>query len=406
MEKDLGKGFKFGRLKPVAFTPLIDPETDEPIGQDASKKLWQALVKEGYLTNEGDLTDKFNPAEKGFALELPEPLMSLQAAITDEMKRYVFKNRIVDVRDRKTLKYNKHIELNPDFKTLWDKICHQTRYSIEFRTDDLIKRAAEKITRMDGIKPIRIQVDKTALDVSKAGVEGGRVLDIGMQAAQPYVRLPDLLTFLQRETELTRHTLVNILKKSERLEDFIVNPQAFMTEAAKLMNRALQEMLVDGIKYERLKDKRYDMQLFENQEIVTYLSRLYVVQNQSDRTPYDYVPFESEVERKIAQTLDTAESVKFFCKLPKWFTVPTPLGTYNPDWAIVKEDDNKLYLVRETKSTHDRDQRRDSENRKIDCGRAHFKALNVDFKTATNIYKVLSWREKKDKWFNKHNSPS
>ena len=133
-----------------------------------------------------------------------------------------------------------------------------------------------------------------------------------------------------------------------------------------------------------------DMQLFENQEIVTYLSRLYTVQNQGDRTPYDYVLFESEVEREIAQTLDTAESVRFFCKLPKWFTVPTPLGTYNPDWAIVKEDDNKLYLVRETKSTHDRDQRRDSENRKIDCGRAHFKALNVDFKTATTIHEVLS----------------
>ena len=216
-------------------------------------------MKEGYLTDEGDLTDKFNPAEKGFALELPELLMPLRAAITDEMKRYVFKNRIVDVRDRKTLKYNKHIELNPDFKTLWDKICHQTRYSIEFRTDDLIGRAAEKITKMDRIEPIRIQVDKTALDISKAGVEGGRVLDTGMQSAQAYVRVPDLLAFLQRETELTRHTLVSILKRSERLEDFIVNPQAFMTETAKIMNRALQEMLVDGIKYERLEDKHYDM---------------------------------------------------------------------------------------------------------------------------------------------------
>ncbi len=88
--------------------------------------------------------------------------------------------------------------------------------------------------------------------------------------------------------------------------------------------------------------------------------------------------------------LDTNENVKFFCKLPRWFVVPTPLGNYNPDWAVVTEKDEKVYLVSETKSTHDRDQRRDFENRKIDCGRAHFNALGVSFKVATNIHEVLA----------------
>jgi type III restriction enzyme len=390
MERDLGEGFKFGRLQPIAFTPIVDPATDEPLGQDASKKLWKTLIESGYLTAEGDLTKKFNPEEKGFSLTLPEELAPLRAAITDEMKRYVFKNRIVNARDRTTLKYNKRIELNPDFKALWDKIGHQTRYSVEFQTTALIERASDKIAKMELIQSVLLKVDKTAVNISKAGVESTLVLESGLQKVQPHTYLPDLLAFLQRETELTRHTLVSILKQSNRLKDFTVNPQSFMSETAKLINRALQEMLVDGIKYERLADQHYAMRLFEQKEIETYLSRLYTVQSQDARTPYDYVPYDSEVERDIAQKLDTAENVKFFCKLPQWFTIPTPLGTYNPDWAIVKEDDNKLYLVRETKSTPDRDQRRDIENRKIDCGQAHFNALGVNFKTATNIHEVLS----------------
>ncbi|PZO58674.1 MAG: type III restriction endonuclease [Phormidesmis priestleyi] len=389
MEEVLGD-FKFGCLQPIAFTLLLNPETDKPLGKGASKKVWKALIENGYLTTEGDLTEKFSPEEKGFVLELPEALVSLRAAITDEMKRYVFKNRIVNASDRRVLKYNKRIELNPDFKALWEKISHQTRYSIEFQTDTLIERAAEKIAKMDRIQPIRLQVDKTAVEINKAGVEGGRVLESGVQSIQRHTQLPDILAFLQRETELTRHTLVSILKQSDRLEEFTINPQSFMTEAAKHINRALQEMLVDGIKYERLAGQHYAMRLFEQEEIETYLTRLYAVQSKDERTPYDYVLFESEVERDIAEKLDTSESVKFFCKLPQWFKIPTPLGNYNPDWAIVKEDDNKLYLVRETKSTHDRDKRRDTENRKIDCGHAHFSALGVDFKTAIDIYEVLS----------------
>ena len=163
-----------------------------------------------------------------------------------------------------------------------------------------------------------------------------------------------------------------------------------MTETAKLINRALHEMIVDGIKYEHIEGQIYEMRLFEEREIEEYLSRLYEVQSKDDRTPYDYIPYDSEVEREIAEKLDSSENVKFFCKFPRWFVVPTPLGNYNPDWAVVTENDGKLYLVRETKSTHDRDKRRETENRKIDCGKAHFNALGVNFKVATNIHEVLA----------------
>jgi type III restriction enzyme len=163
-----------------------------------------------------------------------------------------------------------------------------------------------------------------------------------------------------------------------------------MTETAGMINRALHEMVVDGIKYERLEGQIYEMRLFEEKEIEEYLSRLYKIQNGEDRTPYDYIAFDSEIERDIAEKLDSAENVRFFCKLPRWFVVPTPLGTYNPDWAVVTENGGKLYLVRETKSTHDRDNRREIENRKVDCGQAHFNALGVNFKVATNVHEVLA----------------
>jgi len=390
IERDVGGDFKFGRISNIVFARLIDEATDQPIGQEASREIWNILVEKGYLDANGDITDRFTPEKEGFQLELPAELEPLTAGITDEMKRYIFKNRVVDARQRRILQFNKRIELNEDFRTLWQKINKRTRYLVEFGTAELIALTVEKISRMEPIQPIRILIDKTEVDISEAGVEGGRVLDSRTELTKTYRSLPDILAFLQRDTELTRNTIVEILKRSGRLKEFTINPQAFMTEVAKLINRALHEMIVDGIKYEQIKDQYYEMRLFEEKEIEEYLARLYEVQSKDNRTPYDYITFGSEVEREIAEKLDSNERVKFFCKLPRWFIVPTPLGGYNPDWAVVTENDEKLYLVRETKSTHDRDNRRDIENRKVDCGKAHFNALGVNFKVATNIQEVLA----------------
>jgi len=394
IEKDLGDGFKFGRVDKIAFARVLDPTTEEPIGQDRSKEVWKTLLDAGYIDDKGDITDKFTPEKKGFVMDVPPELQPMRPAIVDEMKRYIFKNRIVNARDRRSLNYNKRVELSADFKALWDKINQKTRYRVEFSTLDLIERATAKIKRMETIHPVQILIDKTELNLTEAGVEGGKVRDSKSSYVSEVRFLPDILAFLQRETELTRGTLVEILKQSGRLDEFKINPQAFMTEVAKLITRTMNELVIDGIKYERLEGQSYEMRLFEEKEIEEYLSRLYTVQSTDDRTPYDFVPFDSEVERDVAEKLDSAESVKFFCKLPGWFKIPTPLGDYNPDWAVVLERDKKLYLVRETKDTHDRDKRRDTENKKIDCGRAHFDAIGVDYAIATNIQEVLTPRTK------------
>jgi type III restriction enzyme len=380
---------KFGRIEKIVFAKLVDDKTGAEIGQETSGLIWNTLKDNGYLNSSGDITDKFNPAKEGFKLELPPEFEAMRPVIIDEMKRYIFKNRIVNARERKTLKYNKRVELNDDFKALWDKINKKTRYSVKFSTSDLISRAVEKIKKMEEIEPVKILIDKTQVGITHAGIEEERVLFSKTITAGTHRYLPDILAFLQRETELTRITLVEILKQSGRLSEFMVNPQAFMTETARLINRSLNEMVIDGIKYEQIRGQYYEMRLFEEPEIEEYLNRLYEIRSNDNRTPYDYILFESEIEKDIAEKLDANENVKFFCKLPRWFAIPTPLGTYNPDWAIVTENGAKLYLVRETKSTHDTAKRRDSENKKIECGQAHFDALGVNFKVAMNIHEVL-----------------
>jgi len=380
---------KFGRIEPIAFAQLVDDATEDPLGQDRSTEIWTTLVKVGYLDQVGDMTDLFAPEREGFALELPKPYQEMSAEILAVMKKYVFKGRVVNARERCTLKYNKRIELNDDFRVLWEKIRFKTRYSVEFDTQDFIDRAADRINKMLPIQPSKLIMKKMEVEISEAGVESGRVLDTRETLVDYKSTLPDILAYLQKETELTRNTLVEILKQSGRLGDFPKNPQSFMTETAYIISRTLHSMVIDGIKYEKISGQQYEMRLFESEEIEAYMSQLYEVQSSDDRTPYDYVPFDSDVEEGIACQLDSHVRVKFFCKLPQWFKIPTPVGDYNPDWAIVTENDGKLYLVRETKSTHESEKRRGIENKKIDCGRAHFEALDVDFEVATNIHEVI-----------------
>lgn len=152
---------------------------------------------------------------------------------------------------------------------------------------------------------------------------------------------------MQNGTELTRSTLVHILKESGRLADFFTNPQKFMDEVAAILNRELHRLMIDGIKYERLGEEEWSMRLFEEKEIVSYLNNRLDVQ----KSVYDAVVYDSEIEREFAAKLDEREDIKLFVKLPGWFEIDTPIGKYNPDWAILRHDNSVLYLVRETKGT-------------------------------------------------------
>ncbi|MBF0203728.1 MAG: DEAD/DEAH box helicase family protein [Desulfamplus sp.] len=386
---DPNGGFKFGRVPEIAFTPVLNAEGEKFLTQDESKEIWKCVKKQELIDESGDFTEKFKPDHSDFKLELPEKYVGLEEQVVDRMKKFIPREFVKDARKRQPVSYNKRIELNQDFKELWAKISQKTRYSVEFETQTLIDRASEKIEKMAAIQAVQIEITKRDLAIKESGLEGGKITSNRTHRVSTQQPLPDILAFLQRETELTRETLAKILKFSGRLKEFSVNPQAFMTETARLINRALHELIIDGIKYEPMAGQFYEMRLFEIKEVEEYLNRLYKIESSDNRTPYDFIAYDSSPEQRVAELLDSDEKIKFFCKLPRWFKVSTPIGDYNPDWAVVVEDSHKLYLVRETKSTLDREKRKESENKKIDCGKAHFKALGVNFKDATNIYEVL-----------------
>ena len=371
MEKDIGGGFKFGRVPGIAFAPL-SVDGIESLGQEKSKQLWQALKFEGYLDDKGDITNNFQPDDLYFRLKVPSLYQVLETEIVDKLRSFMFAGRVKDARQRSPVTYDKRVELNPDFKVLWDKISQKTRYAIAFDTQ---------------------------AQLTDAGVgEGRKIQTPKARYVTSHAELPDLLGALQAHTQLTRATLLEIIKRfasrSGRLSEFKSNPQGFIAEASKQIHKSLDELLVDGIRYEKLAGEHYKMELFDEPELEAYLDRAYHVQyaerGEYIQTPYDYIECDSHIERQTAQALDGADNVKFFCKLPCWFKIPTPVGDYNPDWAIVLEEDKKLYLIRETKTTHDSDKRRAQENFKILCGKAHFNTLEaMDYRVAISVAEVL-----------------
>jgi type III restriction enzyme len=386
-------GIQFGKVYKIAFAKLIRETgdgTDTPLGQDVSVRVWKNLVANGYLNANGDIQEKFDPKNPHFIMTIADEFSDLKPQIIDEINRKLFKNRIANARDRRELKFRKEVQLSEDFSLLWHKIKQRTRYRVTFQTADLIDRAVKRIKHMDPIKAPRIATTVVEVDITHAGVSADRQTATRMRNVAQVQFLPDILAFLQRDTELTRHTLAKILKESGRLAEFKSNPQAFMVAVAKEVSGALHDLMLEGIQYKKVADHFWEMSRIEQDAeigIVRYLSNLYEVQNQ-EKSLFDAIEYDSEVERQFARDLDSNENVRLFFKLPSWFRIDTPISSYNPDWAFVSDRDEKLYFVRETKSTLDSEDRRLKENQKIACGRRHFESLGVDFDIVTSLSEV------------------
>ena len=389
-------GISFGHLDVTAFTKLANPDAHQyvNIGQEASKVIFESLQKNGYLDSKGKVTDKFDPKNPHFLLSLPTEWAHMRAQVTDEINRYVFKNRIVNARDKRTLTLRKNITLDPTFRELWQKISQRTRFRVTFDTKELIKEAAHAISEMPAIHRSRITTEVYRLNTNKAGIEAEQISG-GVREISHSPELPDLLAYLQNSTELTRHTLVEILKASGRLKDFLENPQVFINQVTQSIQAVLHHVTVRGIEYEKVGGSVYEMHNIEQEAergITRYLNNLYEVQNK-DKTMFDFVEYDSEVERDFAKACDSDERIKFYCKLPASFKIDTPVGPYNPDWALVTEGEEKLYLVRETKKTGDTldiKKLRETEQDKIACGRKHFDAIGVNYDVVTTLNEALN----------------
>lgn len=290
-----------------------------------------------------------------------------------------FVGRIVNVRDRRTAKLIPNWREHVDFVALWERIQAKTRYNVNYRTEDLIAKAAHYVAEMGDIFHPSILIQQKLIEMTQEGIFAKSLTSRETKPEYSAAPLPDIISYLQRQTNLTRRTLVEILKRSGRLKDAPTNAQSFLDKASRAIKTARQEIMVGGIKYERLHGEGsvWDMMLFRDNELEGFAINLVPV----EKSIYDVIEVDSEVERRFAADFESRDDIKFYLKLPPWFKIQTPLGTYNPDWAVVKqgvEGEPKLYLVRETKSSMLQFSIRNSEEMKITCGRAHFEALQPD----------------------------
>lgn len=309
---------------------------------------------------------------------------ALQNEIEEETGVKFDNGRIKEKRRRRRATLKKDWRLDEDFKELWERIKHRTRYSVDFDTEELVKESAAAISEMPEIVAPKIVTEKRDLEITESGVDTSLLAFREDSVAYGGRYIPDLIGHIQRETELTRKTISRILTASGRLKDMKTNPQQFMDSATRAIKKTLDDLMIDGIKYEKLtgENAEYEMMLFAEKEINGYEDRMLEV----EKSIYDAIEYDSETERSFARDLESMQDIKLFVKLPGWFKVETPIGTYNPDWAIVKREEERLYLVSETKSDLDPAKRRKEENVKIECGKAHFDALpDVDYKVVSEV---------------------
>lgn len=382
-------GVTFGKVPITALAKLarvVDGE-ERPVGREAAEEIRTALVEQGMLDKDSRIQPAFDPKRKDFVLSLPEPNVDLTTAVIDLLSTYQIERHIRRERDDGPNRLKKQIALSPEFAALWSRIKPKTTYRVEFQTDGLIQRAVEAVKRMAKIEKPRIHVVAGTLGVQRGGVTTAATSVAEERVEYKDRPVPDLLAYLQSETELTRSTLVRILNESGRLKEFFNNPQRFLDAVATILKYELHRLLVDGIKYERVDgvgaEAEWEMLLFKNEELINYLSALAV-----NKSVYEYVTYDSEVEREFAKRLDEREDIKLFVKLPGWFEIDTPVGKYNPDWAVIKQNGQALYLVRETKSTREFLKLRTSEADKVRCGQKHFEALGVPFAVAVSADEV------------------
>lgn len=389
IEKDTGIRFGIVEKHQFATVSINDSEGNiQPLGVAESEKLWEFLKDKGYLDNKGKVQDSLRTDLKEKTVEIPESLREQSGQITAILRKLSGKLEIKNADDRKPIKTREAILESEEFKALWNRIKYKTTYRVQFDNEKLINDCIEAIQEAPPISKTRLQFRTAALSIGKGGVEAEEVRTSAPEVlTEDDIELPDIITELQDKTQLTRKSIVRILKESDRLRDFKRNPQQFIEMTVEQINQKKRLALVnDGIRYKKLGDEQYYAQeLFKSEELMGYLKNTVA----TEKCVHERVLYDSAgIEKTFAEDLEKNTAVKVYAKLPGWFKIPTPLGSYNPDWAVLIEQDGteKLYLVVETKaSLFLEGDLRGNEAGKIKCGEKHFEALAVEESPAKYI---------------------
>ncbi|MDQ0221658.1 type III restriction-modification system endonuclease [Streptococcus moroccensis] len=381
-----------GRPGKVDVTFLMDKVLEREDGEklvltaELAKTLHHQLIVNGYLDEDDQLTDKFyNDKDQkkvqipdvtiGFEEELLKLLSSVynpQAYPTENAseREIVFKDEI-----------NEENIARQEFQKLWGMIQHKTRYRIQFSDDELIDKAVTALNDKLSVKKIAYQI--TEASAEKISQIQGLELSVSENARQhDYIQSTqitvkyDLLGQISDRTGLTRQTVAEILSKidKEKFQLFRQNPEDFLLKVSRLIEEEKATQVIQHIEYNLL-DESYDTGIFYDNPATGQRSDRFLLDSQ--KGVYHYVKVDSNVEKEFKDALEQYEDVRVYAKLPSEFKIPTPLGDYNPDWAIAFKEGTvkRIYFVAETKGSLSSLQLKGAEIAKITCAKAHFEAL-------------------------------
>lgn len=387
-------GIKFGVVEPHTFGSVvisIDGDEREFLGERESEKLFIDLVQKGYIDSRGKVQDKLRTALKEGNVSLPEEYAEeehVAAQILEKLRTSAGKLEIKNQDDRKKVKVRKQVLQSPEFKKLWEKVKYKTTFSVNFDSEKLIAACISALDNRLIVRRGRLIFSKAKISITESQVAAEDAQVYLSNIDEEITVLPDIVSYLQNETQLTRRSIVRILTGTVKLPFFKVNPQKFIEGCIEIINEQMRLHITDGIKYHKIGDAEYySQQLFENEELFGYLkSNL----KESTKSPYEYVVYDSGVESKLVADFESSDNVKLYTKLPAWFKINTPLGTYNPDWAVLWENNGEenLYFVVESKGSTNPFDLRPKEKAKIACGKAHFAAIGSKMITAAGIEDV------------------
>lgn len=367
-----------------------------------AQALYFHLIKNDYIDESGLVTQAYKDARADGTLATPtsevlKPVIDFVWPLVDAL--YLDVPKPTDGRKPKRIPLNEANLNKREFQELWGRINHKAVYQVEFDSKELIDNCIRvldtslNVTVMQylvesGKQVVGLEVEQleagTGFKVSETKIEHSAV------SAGSTVKY-DLLGEIAEKTQLTRRTCASILTGIHpgTFAKFKQNPEQFITEAARLINEQKATAIVEHLSYDPL-DNRYDSSIFTENQTAQDLSR---AGDKLKKSVYEYVVTDSKVERSFVEKLDVSDEVVVYSKLPRGFFIPTPVGDYNPDWAIAFRDDDKkikhVYFVAETKGSLSTLQLKGVENAKIECARKFFAALSA--RTNQNVtYDVVS----------------
>lgn len=383
--------------RPVAVTAdlfkdkvLTDVNGNEQIVDgELAQAICFELIVNGYIDKKGALTDKYYADKANGEIKVAEEVAGSSGSIMDILDS-VYDSRAMQPENAR----DKNVELQvdseklamPEFKALWQRISPKSVYVVDFDTDELVRKSIDAINRKLFIPKVFFKVETGVMEEIKSKdelLEGGAFEKTRSSTYDNSKRICvnnsvkyDLVGKIVGETGLTRKAVVEILVGIEKtvFDQFVYNPEEFIIKASDLINDEKATAIVQHITYNML-DERYDTKIFTEP---TIKGRLGVNAMKAQRHLYDHIIYDSTNERDFASDMDTSADVAVYVKLPDSFYIATPVGKYNPDWAIAFYEGTvkHIYFVAETKGSMSSLQLRLIEESKIHCAREHFKAIS------------------------------